>query len=372
MKPARILSTIAFCALPLFCAKAQMVIGTGTAIAGNSSNGTATVVAVTGNFTNNSSEIDFSNISLVLVGTDQNLNSVAELGGLIIDGGGTKTISGEFRVAKSLTFNNGEVVSSGAGSKFIFSKPDADAGDIVVNNPFSYVNGDFYSVGTGTRFFPIGNNDGYFPSQLSNVNQGSVVVGMRVTNQAANFTHGTELFNLLGNRTWQIIDDGSLEDALLSLSSNETSILDPTAGTVVVASTAFASEATSLSGSLSGEFVIADKGIDKTQRFFTIGQVNTDLVKVVVHNMITPFRDGANDYLEIDNIGIFPVNTVTILDRWGGKKKQWSGYVNQDFLNPDTKFDLSDLATGNYICIVEYKDGSATKKVSQMVTIVNL
>ena len=60
-----------------------------------------------------------------------------------------------------------------------------------------------------------------------------------------------------------------------------------------------------------------------------------------------------------------------MLDRWGTLVREWTGFINADANNTNASYDLSKLATGNYIVILEYTDGSTRKQESQMVTIIN-
>ena len=50
---------------------------------------------------------------------------------------------------------------------------------------------------------------------------------------------------------------------------------------------------------------------------------------IIVHNVITPNGDGINDYLVIDSIEKYPVNKVTIFDRWGNTITVIENYDNK-------------------------------------------
>jgi len=358
----------------------QVVVGSGAIIATTSS----TQIAFTGKFTNNSPSADFSNATLILADTSQALtNSSASslvLGGIIVNGGGTKTLSGVWEIEGTLTFNDGIVVTSGNQSKIIHTIPVGSPGDVVVNNPSdasSYVSGTFYSKGTGTRVFPIGLNSGYYPSQLYNVTQGEIEVGMRVIADDAGLTNASdpEIVKIFQDRYWQIIDpSNSLTNVAVGLSSLETSgfVLVGDAAAVVGAPTT-GDPALNFGGSpASGDILVASRNISN-ERIFTIGVVDPETLEVTIHNLITPGWGGSapvNDYLEISNIGSFPDNHVRLLDRYGIMVKEWRGYVDVNTTDSlDPSYDLTGLATGNYICVLEYKSGGTTKKVSQMVSI---
>ena len=375
----RALVLIVWLSYPVITA-AQVVVGASTDLSTTAN----TQFALNSNLTINSNSADFSKITLFLTGgtqtlTNGNIASSVILGGLVIGQtgaatGGTKSISGgTWEVNGSIVFNDGLVVpQTNSSGKIIHTKPTGSAGDIVVNNPGSYVNGTFYSKGTGTRIFPIGNTNGYSPAQLFNVTQPDVEVGMRVVESNSGLTHGTELLDVFEDRYWELFDNPqTLVGPTIALSTLSSSgFIEPTVGTVVVGSSGTSNAATSLGGAASGDFIVSATGITLNDRVFTLAKVNSDQVAVKIRNVVTPFLDNANDYLEIENIGIFPENKVILLDRWGVKVREWSGYVNVTG-SPDPAYDLSDIATGNYICIVEYMDGSSTRKLSQMVTIIN-
>lgn len=96
---------------------------------------------------------------------------------------------------------------------------------------------------------------------------------------------------------------------------------------------------------------------------FTLGTVKPNVIQpgdVVIYNGVTPDGDGMNDYLIIDNIWLYPQNTVRIYNRWGREVfytenydsngnvfngiAQGKGVVNQG----------EQLPTGTYYYIVEY------------------
>jgi gliding motility-associated-like protein len=65
------------------------------------------------------------------------------------------------------------------------------------------------------------------------------------------------------------------------------------------------------------------------------------LREVSVPNVITPNGDGANDFLWVEGIEFFPVNTVELYNRWGQRVFSAQNYANQ--------FSPTDLEAGTYI-----------------------
>lgn len=344
-----------------------------------------TNMAITDDLTVQSDDADFSKIILTLAGVSQELrmsrgNSVLTLGGLIVGqknggNGGTKDFyDGSWEVDGNLVFNDGIVVPQSPNGKLVHTQANGTTASILVNNPDSYVNGIFYSRGTGNRFFPIGNSlsGSYYPAMLSSATQGDVEVGMRVVNSNSGLTTGSDLLPIFAEQYWELLDPSqSFAGSFISLSTlGAGSYISPSIATVVVGGSSIGSPAVNLDGAQSGDFIVGGKKITVNERIFTLAQVLNDQVVVKIRNVVTPFRDGANDFLEIENIHLFEDNKVTMLDRWGVPVKEWAGFKNvTDTVDPD--YDLTKVATGNYIVILEYKDGTARKQLSQMVTLIN-
>lgn len=361
-------------------APGSIIVSTGTPITTSAS----TQIAFTGDLTVNSDGADLSKATLILAGSDQDLrmtrgNSLLVLGGIIVGpaGGGTggnkNLFNGTWEIAGTLVFNDGVVVpQTGSNGKVVHSITPGTTSSITINNPDSYFNGTFYSKGSGTRFFPIGNGTGYFPSILSNVSQDDLEIGMMVRNTNSALTHGTEILSIFTDQYWEILDpSNSLAGPVVSVSTlGAGSYLNPNIGTIMFSGAGTAQPGASLEGSINGDFFVGGKGITTGNRIFTLAQVSNEQIKVKIHNVITPFRDNANDYIQIENISLFPDNKVILLDRWGTQVKEWTGFTNV-IGQADPSYDLSKIATGNYIVLLEYKDGSTIKKLSQMVTIVN-
>ena len=72
-------------------------------------------------------------------------------------------------------------------------------------------------------------------------------------------------------------------------------------------------------------------------------EVGGDNPPITVFNGISPNGDGYNDFLVIENIEFYPNNTVIILNRWGDKVAEFSGYNNQDVV-----FNDASLPSGTY------------------------
>lgn len=96
---------------------------------------------------------------------------------------------------------------------------------------------------------------------------------------------------------------------------------------------------------------------------FTLGKAKSHLIHpgdIVIYNGVTPNGDGLNDYFLIDNIHLYPRNTVRIFNRWGREVfytenydssgnvfrgvAQGKGVINKD----------EQLPTGTYYYVLEY------------------
>ena len=75
---------------------------------------------------------------------------------------------------------------------------------------------------------------------------------------------------------------------------------------------------------------------------------------ISTYNIITPNGDGKNDVLVIDNIQLYPGNSLTIFNRWGREVYKTTNYQNnwgQD----------AGLAAGNYFYLLTLPNGTNQK-----------
>ena len=93
----------------------------------------------------------------------------------------------------------------------------------------------------------------------------------------------------------------------------------------------------------------------------SVGCVGSDTVVVTVvpgikfPDGITPNNDGFNDTWIIDNLSLYPENTVEVFNRWGE-----SLFYSQGYDNPwDGRFKGKDLPVGTYYYVIDLKNGEA-------------
>ncbi|MFC6225337.1 gliding motility-associated C-terminal domain-containing protein [Hymenobacter artigasi] len=81
---------------------------------------------------------------------------------------------------------------------------------------------------------------------------------------------------------------------------------------------------------------------------------------VKTYNVITPNRDGQNDVLVIDNVGLYPGNTFTIFNRWGREVYKTTNYQNNWGGDDSTP-------AGNYFYILTLPNGTSVKNWFEVV-----
>lgn len=335
---------------------AQLRMGTGTQL--NSASNTT--IATDANINNQSANTNLTNAHIHLLGSSQQLNTIGSLsiGNVTIDNGGDRSVNGEWIFLNGMSLIDG-ILTPLNSARILYTGASPING-----NASSYVNGYFYSQGSGTRNFPIGLNGLFAPANVSSDATG--VLGMRVVNGTPGITLPVDVTEILSSHYWEFIaDDATPITASVSLSTTNLGSLDGASDLVVVQGDANTLAGTNLGGIVSGSFVSSQRGA--STGLLTIGR--GEKINLIIHDMITPFNtDLVNDVLTIEGIELTETNKVTLMDRYGATVKTWTDYHLQD---PTTLFDFTQLTPGNYICVVEYTllGGSQTEKISQMVTI---
>ena len=75
--------------------------------------------------------------------------------------------------------------------------------------------------------------------------------------------------------------------------------------------------------------------------------------KLGFYNIITPNGDGKNDVLVIDNVALYPRNTITIFSRWGKQVYETSNYRND--------YGGQEQGAGMYYYLFKLEDGTSYK-----------
>jgi hypothetical protein len=341
-------------------ASAQITIGSNSTVViqGDS-------IAMRGSLNNASRQTNLQNATITLRGSNQTLNSVEPLtiNGLIVRGGGTKTVQGEWTVSRNLILNQG-TIAIGTG-KLVYT-----GNTLLEGNPNSFVNGILYQRGTGTRFYPIGAGNAYAPMAFGSIQDGNAEIGVQAFASNPGFGLPPDISAVATNRYWAVTTaGGNFSGTGVSLYYPGSSI-DAAQQLTVVESESLGGTATNLGGGITDDFVVSFE--PATKPFLSLGIAET--VDIRINDLITPFTaDDINDKLKIINIQYTVENTVTIIDRWGVPVKTWKNFTNYDDpINPNTdNFDFTRLSPGNYICILEYTltAGGPKQNQTQMISV---
>ena len=83
------------------------------------------------------------------------------------------------------------------------------------------------------------------------------------------------------------------------------------------------------------------------------GNLNICLTDLIFYSGLTPNGDGNNDTWVIDSISLYPLNTVTIFNRWGDKVWQEDSYDNKTVVWTGNNKAGKPLTDGTYFYVVE-------------------
>jgi len=335
-----------------------------------------TVIGSTTGFRSASGTLNLSNASIILAGADPwtlNNSSTGEviLGDLTLNGSSTYTVSGNWRIANSLTLTQGKLLidqASATAGQLIYAGPT----DITGGNADSFVEGTFFSQGTGVRTFPVGNSDGYFPVRLDNIVDDATLGFELITGDAnLDISQLSGVTDVLRDRHWKMhVLNGTFTGSTVSISTNLTSdfLLAGREGAPTVLQLDASSQVSDLGGLSVAEFVTSLDVVSATGDLYAIGK--TENIDIIISEVLTPNGDGKNNVLKIANIELYPDNKVTLLDRYGVEVNKWTAFKNYTSTDSKQDFDFTSLAIGNYICVVEVTNPrSGSKKFTQMITV---
>ena len=350
---------LAFLSSILLHAKAQTTIRTGSEVKVKG------LVSAKGLLVNNSDKLDVKEAEITLTGTNQTLSTTAPLSlqGLIVEGGGTKTLKGDWTVTNNLTLTQGQLTT--LTGKILYTGSTALSG-----STDSYITGLLYQRGAGTRFYPIGAGATYMPMSLNGVKEDAIEIGVQGFTSGANLTLPLDLSAIASNRHWEVTPSGTYSGSTVSLYVPGASIDAASKLVAVEAETTNGATAVNLGGGINGDFVTSFT--PATKPIITIGIAES--VDLRIMDLITPFNaDNVNDRLKIVNIEYVFRNKVTLLDRWGVVVKEWTDFRNYDDANNPNQdnFDFSKLGPGNYICILQYQLSAEApeEQLTQMISV---
>ncbi len=101
--------------------------------------------------------------------------------------------------------------------------------------------------------------------------------------------------------------------------------------------------------------------VDSVILAYTV-MASTELCQISVYNGFTPNGDGINDNWVIENIENFPINSVSIFNRWGNKVWYTDNYNNTTDFWDGKHSNGSLLTSGTYFYVIDIDNGKAIKK----------
>lgn len=108
------------------------------------------------------------------------------------------------------------------------------------------------------------------------------------------------------------------------------------------------------------EFV-DDTGQSSTCSFDII--IEAPKVDITISQVVTPDGDGIHDTWKLENIENYENNSVVVVDRWGNRIYQASGYDNEEVFWDGTNENGTKVPTGTYFYTIEVKLlGTVVKK----------
>jgi hypothetical protein len=336
----------------------QFVIQKGSTLSSANS-----IIAIPVNIINEGASVDLKKSHLVVGGKNQAVATLQalEVGTLEIDGGGSKTLYGTWKILDRLILNEGFIVpgeKAMIAGKIVFTGNDQPNG-----NPASYVKGKFFSFGNGSRLFPIGTDGKYTPAVLQ---KAQTETGIEIINASANLLLAQQGNNEILQCAWhwKLSFASPPSSTTIGLSTNYTeSFFESIENLDVIAASLPGDLANNLGkNSTDHNFIYSQLPILQKEGIYTLAETTKERLRI--HNLITSNNDGVNSSLIIDNVDQFPENKITLIDRWGAIV-----VTLKNFNTTDTSFDFGRLSPGNYVCIIEYETKSGPKKISQMITV---
>ena len=101
--------------------------------------------------------------------------------------------------------------------------------------------------------------------------------------------------------------------------------------------------------------------VDSVKLAYTV-TASTEPCQISIYNGFTPNGDGINDNWVIENIDNFPINSVSIFNRWGNKVWYTNNYNNSTNFWDGKNSNGSLLTSGTYFYVIDIDNGKAIKK----------
>lgn len=287
----------------------------------------------TGTYNAGTGQVNFdSDIDQVINHNAQSIES------LVISGGGKKEFLADIFVQSALTLNNGILVSQN-GARIVM---DQDV-TITGGSNTSHIQGPVERRGVGTWIYPTGNGSIYLPVTISPVSDASafgIITLHEISSET--LTVDASLGQISDKRYFEFASGGNIGSASITLPADDESISgDLTTG----AANDAAGPYTDL------------KGAAPTFKFYAVASVSKDH-SVEIFNAVSVGDDGKNDFMTIRNIEFYPNNRIMIVNRWGDRVFEISGYDNNQNVFKGYSDKGNRLPAGTYFYTLDLGDGS--------------
>jgi gliding motility-associated-like protein len=273
--------------------------------------------------------------------------------------GGEKIFQANITIENELNLSEGVLISQN-DAKIIFN----DDATITGGSDQSHIQGAVYHKGAGDKLFPVGNGTVYLPVEILNVQGASAEIGLQEIELNGNTLQSAASLDAIStDRYWELdVVSGDLSGSIVVLPVRDEAIVQ-NVDFVVVAQSAGVTQNFESLGRSAFEGSFTNGNVTSTQpvnlKLLAIAVVE-DKSSIEVYNAVSPNGDGLNDFLRIGNIERYPDNNISLLNRWGDKVFELSGYNNNDrvFTGRSNIGSEKELPPGTYFYVIKKGDGS--------------
>lgn len=270
---------------------------------------------------------------------DQVINHNAQsIEKLVISGGGKKEFLADIFVQSELTLTDGILVSQD-GARIVMDQDVTIAG----GSNSSHIQGPVERRGAGDWQYPIGNGKIYLPVSITGVSDASafgIVTLHEITNET--LTIDGTLGSISEKRYYELASSGNLASSSIALPTSDE---DLTGDLTIGASN-------NATGAYSDLLLAAP-----TFKYYAVASASKDHA-IEIFNAVSAEGDGKNDFMTIRNIEFYPNNQLIIVNRWGDRVFEASGYDNNQMAFKGYSTNGNKLPSGTYYYSLDLGDGS--------------
>ncbi len=290
----------------------------------------------TGTYDAGTGQVDFdSDIDQVI---NHNAQSIEKL---VISGGGKKQFLADIFIQSELTLVDG-ILESQNGARIVM-----DAGVVIGGgSDNSHILGPVERRGAGQWLYPIGNGTQYLPVVIASVSDASafgIVSLHEITTEV--LTTDATLGDISNQRYYELSSSGSLASSTITVSYNYEDLPGDPLDFAIAASNA-----------ATGPYSNLNSGAP-TFKYYAAATVSKDKT-IEIFNAVSVGSDGKNDFMTIRNIEFYPNNKLIIVNRWGDRVFEVSGYDNGQNVFKGYSNSGNRLPGGTYYYSLDLGDGS--------------